>query len=292
MIRCYVPYHYNLVSMIYVNNLNTGKTSFIMTRNRIVNSSLVSKSIPQLELQAILLGVQTLLDVRNDMCGESCEYPANVQKLEVWSDSLVALNWVNNFSNKYAKTQKLSVFVNNRLERINQLCRKHPVNFTFISGTQNPADCVTRVTSMKSLMKTNYVSGPKICDRGSSASSDVMNFQVPIQELVDDVNATTMSVTLNPNDDIEPLLVCENFSDFTRMACVYRNVRKFVDILKMKLYQKDPVKNAHLFVDRKFTTVDAKLAIIRQEQMQKFPEIFHFFLEERHSKKRYSRISN
>ena len=40
------------------------------------------------------------------------------------------------------------------------LCNRLSIEFSFIGGIENPADCLTRTMSYKLLMKTNLLTGP------------------------------------------------------------------------------------------------------------------------------------
>ena len=101
-----------------------------------------TKPIPSLELQAIALAVETLLDVKNELAGLNCIDPISIDNMFVYSDSFVALAWINSYSLKLEKQQRKNVFVLNRLEYINKACDKDTITFKFISGNENPADCV------------------------------------------------------------------------------------------------------------------------------------------------------
>ena len=141
--------------VLYLVNLNTKHINFILARNKMVNKNLDEKSVPCLELQAIVLACETIIDVYNELCGDKCLIPINISKLKVFSDSLVAINWLNSYVVKIDKMQQKPVFVLNRLEKICKLADKHPIEFSFIAGMENPADAITRPLSYKSLMKTN-----------------------------------------------------------------------------------------------------------------------------------------
>ncbi|XP_064090003.1 uncharacterized protein LOC135204009 [Macrobrachium nipponense] len=147
--------------VIFILNISTGSISFVMAKNRIIGKNLNSKSIPSLELQGIALAAECLVDLYEELAGHTCVNPIRIVDLQVYSDSLVALSWIRSYSIKLDKLQKVSVFVKNRLLDINEICEKHPITFSFVSGEDNPADCITRCLSYKQLMRTNYFSGPE-----------------------------------------------------------------------------------------------------------------------------------
>ena len=57
---------------------------------------------------------------------------------------------------------KKCAFVMNRLDSIKKLCEKHPIEFGFIKGHDNPSDAITRCVSYKMLLKSNYWAGPSL----------------------------------------------------------------------------------------------------------------------------------
>ena len=155
-------------AVIFVQDVDNGKVSFLMAKNRLMNRQLSTKSIPSLEFQAITLGTEMLIDVYQEISGPTCVCPINIVSLTLYSDSMVSLSWINSYIHKMDKMNKRSVFIRNRLEHINRLCEIHPIRYRFVSGIQNPADYVTRPVSYNILAKSNYFTGPdfltSICD--------------------------------------------------------------------------------------------------------------------------------
>ena len=49
-------------TVLYLYNLTERKSSYLLTKNRIVGKALEEKSIPSLEFEGIHLGVKTILD--------------------------------------------------------------------------------------------------------------------------------------------------------------------------------------------------------------------------------------
>ena len=50
----------------------------------------------------------------------------------------------------------------NRLHKISRLYVIFSISFYFISGEENPADCITRPMSSKQMLKSNFISGPNL----------------------------------------------------------------------------------------------------------------------------------
>ena len=70
--------------VLYMRNITTGKSSFLLAKNRIVNSKLATKTIPSLEMQGILLGAQTLIDTYLQLSGPTCVDPVNIVNLVIF----------------------------------------------------------------------------------------------------------------------------------------------------------------------------------------------------------------
>lgn len=148
-------------TVVYIKNLSKDKVNFLLARNKMVNKQLESKSISNLEFEAIGLGVETLIELVQELTGPKCVISIEIVDLELYTDSLVCLNWLNFFANKFDKMKNISVFVRNRLDFIDRLCEIVPIIFSFCQGTQNPADFITRPVSHNLLVKSNYYSGPE-----------------------------------------------------------------------------------------------------------------------------------
>ena len=129
--------------VLYMQHTETGNLSFVHAKNRLVNKQLHSKSMPSLELHAVNLGVECATDLYKDLSGQSCLNPISIGQILLFTDSICVLHWLNSASSKLEKMNKHSTFVMNRIESIQRLCEVFPVKFNFISGKENPADCVT-----------------------------------------------------------------------------------------------------------------------------------------------------
>ena len=81
-------------AVIFIQDITSGKVSFLMAKNRLVNRQLSTKSIPALEFQAITLGTEILIDLYRELSGPSCVHPINILNLYLYSDSMVSLSWI------------------------------------------------------------------------------------------------------------------------------------------------------------------------------------------------------
>ena len=83
--------------VIYLVNLMTKEVSFVMSKNKIVNKQLESKTIPSLELQALVLGTECVVDIYKELSDLVSMCPVKIDRLKVFSDSLVVINWLNSY---------------------------------------------------------------------------------------------------------------------------------------------------------------------------------------------------
>ena len=255
---------------LYSHNNLTGQNSFILAKNRLVGTDLRGKSIPCLELQAIVLGVTCLMDLYNDLSSKSNVVPVDITDLTLLTDSLVCLAWLNDYTKSYSNMNKKSVFVLNRLEEIRRLCDKHLVCFKFIAGIENPADKITRPVSYKILEKTNYLTGPKI-DLLRNSQDDM---QVLIPNSLE--NNVCFITTASVVKDTECVIDINKYSSFSRMLGIVGKIFQFVYKLKSGVNKR---KNNFF---RNFTCGDnfieeATLHLVACDQHKYFKEIFNYF---------------
>ena len=255
--------------VVYAESLQTGNRNFLMSRSRMVNKTLEDKTIPSLEIHAISLGAEVLIDIYNDLAGKDCVKPLNVAELQVYTDSLVCLHWLNDSSNKFSKLQKRSVFVINRLNHISKLCETHVISFAYIAGIDNPADCTTRCVSPKLLKKTNYFCGPNLYDSSQCSMENLFVVTIPHPDVA--CLPLTGDVTTNAygaQARLDSILDFGRYSSLHKLLAVVRNIFFFFYKLKSKVGSTDTQPDLH------------DLAIkecIRQEQEIHFVELFQYF---------------
>ena len=258
-------------TVIYLRDIDTGKTSFLCAKNRVITKNLKNKSIPSLELLAINLGAEVLIDIYEDMCGETCVKPINVTKLHVLSDSQICLAWLQSFSNNHSKINKRSVFVQNRLNSIANICKKMPIRFAHIAGKENPADCITRCLSHKVLMKSNYYSGPD--EVLLDCSTEDMSLIIPNPNIT--LNSAAQLVTIPREDTLhKPLLDHKNVSSYCKLVNIYSNVLKFINNVKNKVAIR---KGIPFTIDDRNMRKQAHIEIIKRDQNVEFPDVTKYF---------------
>lgn len=259
-------------SSLYLQDLDSGSKSFVIGKNRTVNSQLETKSIPTLELQAVTLGVELTIDLINELSGDRCLHPICIVEAKLYTDSLINLHWLNSYSHKHDKMQKMSVFVHNRLEYIVKKCTEFPITFGFTSTNVNPADCLTKPCSHKQLLKSTYFTGAPIND--STEQTEGGDFQVKIPASLEERQVASTIASVAKTTTIEQLVPVEKFSSFRKLVRVTVLVLKYVDLLKQKVQNKNNTK----FKDFKMSSAielfqRANKLILQREQRNKFRDV-------------------
>lgn len=280
-------------AVAYLRNLHSNKLNFVQAKNRLVNRTLELKSIPSLELQAIVLGVELLNDLRKELAGSKCLFPINISGMKLFTDSSICLHWLNSYSYKLDKMKNKAVFVMNRLDKIVRLCASFPVTFSFIGTEGNPADCATRALSSKQLQRSNYLSGPDVKIFNNNESREFIEndrdllVKIPnpvAREIRDDkLFVSDMQVTMTDAD--EHLLPIHKYSCFRRLVRVNMLVVGFINRLKQRVKNRNPDKWSHLMCynfDNAY--VKSCKILLKRDQELHFSEILNFFHSQRRLK--------
>ncbi|XP_068226421.1 uncharacterized protein [Palaemon carinicauda] len=270
--------------VVFLYNLRTKKTNFVMAKNRFVNKQLESKSIPSLEFQAVSLGTQVLHDIRRELSGSNCVEPINIVGMDLYTDSLVCLHWLSAHVTNFDKLRNLSIFVKNRLDSICRMCEEFPIKFKFCAGSKNPADAITRPLSYKQLMNSNFFSGTVADADIDVFASDMMEVTIPNTLLREEgissslessnVHVATESVV---GEDINHLVSMDSFSGFKSIVSVHRYVIRFINNLKIAVKMRDPSKYSHFNCLTDETLSEAYNFVIYRDQQIHFPEVFKYF---------------
>ncbi|XP_068225135.1 uncharacterized protein [Palaemon carinicauda] len=257
--------------VVYLYNIRSCERSFVLAKNRLIGSKLHEKSIPSLELQAICLGTEVLLDTYNELSGTQCLVPIKIVDLGLFSDSFVALSWLKSFSHRFDKMQKRSVFVMNKLNHIIKLCEGRSVGFSFVSGMDNPADKITRCLSFKSLMKSNYHKGPNIRDLDQASRSDILGFKVPMVENLETIEAYSASTSIKESQTVklEHLIPLDRYSNMNKLISIHAKVLECWDRWK------GFINKSHGF-DKKDLRSKALTQIISKDQQINFPDVIDY----------------
>ena len=269
--------------LIYIKDIDSGKVSYLSAIQRLVSTGAKSKSIPSKEFQALTFGVQALHDMYLSLSGETVVSPINVMSMLLFSDSMVCLHWLEKSTVYFEKLQSVSVFVKNRLRKIEEICNKTPITFHHIAGEINPSDYLTRPTSHKRLNISNYLEGPSFLSGDiSEMNSDIIvripNPRcIPTDEVPDEVEGIntheciSMSTSSEPLENVKNHLIpLDRYSDFKLIARILTKVFKFVSILKCKIGKTDCISDDRELHEK------AVAHLISVEQQVHYPEVFYY----------------
>ena len=275
--------------VIYIKDEVTNEVNFLLAKNKVLSLEMKKKTMPSLELQGIEFGVETMFDVFDGLAGETVVMPINITSLNIFTDSTACLGWLESHSVKYDKVQKLSVFVRNRLSKIEDFCLRNPVSFRHVSGETNPADCVSRPMSYRVLQKNNFYNGPdflktSINELCIDTVVNIPNFsprygegeKTPLE-----VQAQVVTAPLNPP---ERLIAVDRYSSFSFMVRICKTVMIFVDKLRRKVFLRKNMISASSKSDTNYH-VKAVNFVLKTEQNFFYPEVFEYFRNKSTSKK-------
>ena len=79
--------------MLYLQEVTTGKLSFVSAKNRMIGTTMQSRTIPVLELYSMSFVVETMFELYKELVSAFC--PVKINNLHVFSDSMISLNWMN-----------------------------------------------------------------------------------------------------------------------------------------------------------------------------------------------------
>ena len=271
-------------TVIYIHNLTTNNINLLLAKNRVITKQLESKSIPTLEFHAIALGVEVIMDTFYELTGRDSVNPIDVVDLHVYTDSYVALNWLNSYR-KLEKLKNLSVFTMNRLVKIAKLCDKKAITFKFVNGLQNPADFVTRTVSAKKLRATNFVSAPKFLTESASVAhdrQDLLEVLIPdplAEKTAEKIANNFQAICDTDNTQLELYqFILERYSTFKRVFNCFVGIFKYMNNLKAKLKKSNPNKYSHFKIlslqDLNYKVMNY---IIRCDYFLQFREVFEYF---------------
>ena len=91
--------------VVYIWEVSTNKVNFLLAKNKLINKSGLKKSIPSLECQGIALATESLAELYGELSGTDIVDPIKINKLIVYTDSMVNLHWLSSYQNN-EKSQK------------------------------------------------------------------------------------------------------------------------------------------------------------------------------------------
>ncbi|XP_053685941.1 uncharacterized protein LOC128735484 [Sabethes cyaneus] len=214
-------------------------------------------TIPRLELCGARLLAQLADNVRRSL-------PVTVNRVRFWSDSTIALSWINTCPSK------LDVFVSNRVAAIQQL--SDPSEWCHVSTHDNPADLVSRGIMPQELHSSKlWWCGPPFLRKNDIVWPKGVQLVDPMQ-LPELIQVTAMPAV------VERLHLFDNCSKYnimlrvvTRIKRMFQNRQRSAENQRRGEFSAEEMRYA-------------KLTIVRLVQKESFPEVFAQLREEVTSK--------
>ncbi|XP_068204707.1 uncharacterized protein [Palaemon carinicauda] len=266
-------------AVLYVESIDAGRANFLLAKDRLINRHSNTGSVPSLELRAICLGVELLVDLCEELGGPGCLVLIAVVGLNLCSDGLVALSWINSYIYKLDEMQKGSVFVLSRLQQTDKLCKTFPVDFAFITGAANSGGCIAGTLSYKQLINANYFSGPQPDIHRSMISQDIVRVAVASpaaaldfgeESVVDGVCAQDLG-----EGDAEHLVSLNRYSSFSLLVGVHDRVAQCFAKWRAIVAAGElgsPIESS----DAGFCVRALKMIILREQKVH-FPSVLECF---------------
>ena len=255
--------------VIYLKCVSTGKVTFLMAKNKVINEQLSSKTMPVLELVGMNFGVHSLMDVYNEL--QNTLRPINISKLKLFTDSTISLSWIEALVSRLDKMQGKGVFIMNKLESIRKLCQTHQVEFGYIPGLDNPANWTTREVSGRILLKTCFYSGP------SNVQIEERCIGVLVPNPIEQISDTASISTSLPTQVTEPLFPLDRYSSFSRAVNVIKTCFKYINKLKLRVQNRGSKQVSVTECSNNSIYEKSCLYLLRQSQKESFPELFIYF---------------
>ena len=121
------------------------KASLYLSRTRV--APVKERTIPQLELTALLIGCRLALYINNTV-------DIKFASICVWSDNMACLEWLE-------KNHSSIVYVQNRVREILDIRDALNIQFYHVDGKNTPADLLSRGCGINELKRSNWQHGPE-----------------------------------------------------------------------------------------------------------------------------------
>ena len=203
-----------------------GTRSCLLTSRARV-SPLLARSIPQMELTALQVGVQLTTYIVNIMS-------LKFKHVILWSDNEAVLQWVSNQGSNIT-------YVKNRVNEIRRLSNNFKLYY--VPTKMNPADLLSKGMNLNQLKRSLlWFQGPAWLSTNEWPSQ---KFVISVNEIIED---------FTPPPPPIPLFDCTNYSSLTKILSITRYVLKF---LKLSVPSLNPISAMQYwlrFTQRKYFT--------------------------------------
>ena len=258
---------------LYIHDVTSDKLTFLFAKNRMISGNLRQKSIAALELLAVNFGVELLQKVKSELSGLKTMHPINITKMKLFTDSSITLDWLRSYNETFQKMNKKVVFVKNRLHSIAKLCENSPIDFSFISSKENPADYISRPFSYKILSKSCYWSGPPL-----PIEVDECNcLTIPNPQLGSHSELDVMTSNLNSVQPmVEQLVDPASHSSFKKVLNIHVNILMFISKVKTKIKMRGETFSDYIVPSREDVVKQAYQIIVQRDQLLHYSSVFSY----------------
>ncbi|KAL4238005.1 hypothetical protein ACF0H5_002716 [Mactra antiquata] len=197
---------------------------FVASKSKVAPVKTVS--IPRLELLAAVLCMKLTLAICTAL-------DINIENCTLWTDSMNVLHWIKNRSSLFKP------FVANRVGEIQQATK--PVQWRHVKGINNPADIVSRGSSVQNLKDNDmWWNGPEFLledeskwpnvniEQISSNDSEIRKSQLNKLEFQTFFVKHQFHDTVNEDFRLHP----KNYSNWRKLVHVYAWVKRFMENCK------------------------------------------------------------
>ncbi|XP_055910735.1 uncharacterized protein LOC129945101 [Eupeodes corollae] len=194
------------------NALGDSNISFLCAKSRVAplkNDGTNELTLPKLELTAALIAarLRSYLNLSSKV---------SVQKFHMWTDSKIALSWIQGEADRWKP------YVQSRVSEI----RRHTsvIDWNHCSGIENPADLLTRGIKAETLQTSSlWAKGPAWLKSGEYLSSG--DFITTLNDTAQSALLTQTSVDISKQ--LEPIICYKNFSTWKRLLRVTAYLLRF-----------------------------------------------------------------
>jgi len=197
-------------------NDGTFETSLVISKSKV--APIKKLTLPRLELLAALLCARLLTFTKRAL-----KLPEDVN-YHCWTDSQITLSWIKGDPNRW------KTFIANRVVEIQELTS--PSNWLYCTGSENPADHITRGLSASELIHSTWLKGPAFLseiDTSLMCATTIPECPHEVNELSEELAPVNVVIK---SENERPVLDITRWGTFTRAVRVTAWVLRFISNLR------------------------------------------------------------